>query len=202
MQAELVEDEVEVRVMFTHPTNINMLPCQFYLNGKCKFEEDSAPSRSRCKFSHGQVVQLSQLEEFEEPDFEGLKKGDDVLAKSETDNLWHHAVVEKFDEEDREKEEIYVNFRQGKDTEISKVSLNSVWPLAEDDDEEDEFEDIDNSLNETFNPAILRVNVGPIGDWESHTRGIGSKLMTSMGYVPGTSLDLNKDSLSQWHSHF
>lgn len=35
-----------------------MLPCQFFLNGECKYSDD------RCYFSHGNQVPLSRLTEF------------------------------------------------------------------------------------------------------------------------------------------
>lgn len=35
-----------------------MLPCQFFLNGECKYSDD------KCYFSHGTQVPLSRLTEF------------------------------------------------------------------------------------------------------------------------------------------
>lgn len=52
-------DSVLVRVLFTHPTSSDMVPCSFYLAGKCKFADDS------CRSSHGEIVKLSELKEFQ-----------------------------------------------------------------------------------------------------------------------------------------
>ena len=65
-----------------------MLPCPFFLDGRCRFSESS------CKFSHGEVVSLNSLREYEEPDFSSLAEGSGVLAKDISDHLWHHATVE------------------------------------------------------------------------------------------------------------
>ena len=51
-------DSILVRVLFTHPVTQDMLPCSFYMAGKCKFPDD------KCRFSHGEVVKLSDLKEF------------------------------------------------------------------------------------------------------------------------------------------
>ena len=40
-------DHVLVRVVFSHPTSTGMVPCPFYLDGKCRFSDGD------CKFSHG-----------------------------------------------------------------------------------------------------------------------------------------------------
>ena len=41
-------DHVLVRVVFSHPTSTGMVPCPFYMDGKCRFSD------SDCKFSHGE----------------------------------------------------------------------------------------------------------------------------------------------------
>ena len=40
-------DQVLVRVVFSHPTSTGMVPCPYYLEGKCRFSDGD------CKFSHG-----------------------------------------------------------------------------------------------------------------------------------------------------
>ena len=40
-------DHVLVRVVFSHPTSTGMVPCPYYLDGKCRFSDGD------CKFSHG-----------------------------------------------------------------------------------------------------------------------------------------------------
>ena len=41
-------DQVLVRVVFSHPTSTGMVPCPYYLEGKCRFSDGD------CKFSHGE----------------------------------------------------------------------------------------------------------------------------------------------------
>lgn len=82
-----------------------MKPCPFFLEGKCKFSEED------CKFSHGVVVSVSELQSYEEHDFRysgyiAVKRcscdnhlcfslahvGGRCLARH-TDGLWHPAII-------------------------------------------------------------------------------------------------------------
>ena len=54
---------VKLRVLFTHPLYAAMKPCPFFMDGGCKFSEED------CKFSHGMVVAVDQLQHYEEHDF-------------------------------------------------------------------------------------------------------------------------------------
>jgi len=69
-------DVIKVRVVFSHPTQPSMLPCNYFLSGNCRFDEQS------CKFSHGEVVTLSSLKEYVEPDFSGLAEGSRKFSQS------------------------------------------------------------------------------------------------------------------------
>jgi hypothetical protein len=44
--------------MFTNPTQQDMLPCPYYLEGDCRFSDQ------QCRFSHGELVDLSALKEY------------------------------------------------------------------------------------------------------------------------------------------
>jgi len=48
----------QVRVMFTNPTQQDMLPCPYYLEGECRFSDQ------QCRFSHGELVDLLSLKEY------------------------------------------------------------------------------------------------------------------------------------------
>ena len=41
-----------VRVVFSHPTSLDMVPCKYYMDGKCSREP------GQCKFSHGEIVKV------------------------------------------------------------------------------------------------------------------------------------------------
>ena len=73
-------------VLFLNPVHKEMLPCPYYLNGACKF------SNELCHYSHGEIVALSSLQEYREPDFSTLKVGSRVLAK-QMNNLWNRCVI-------------------------------------------------------------------------------------------------------------
>lgn len=51
-------DEIQVRVMFTNPTHKEMLPCPYYLDGECRFDDE------KCRFSHGERVFLNSLRDY------------------------------------------------------------------------------------------------------------------------------------------
>ncbi|CAG2057154.1 unnamed protein product [Timema podura] len=51
-------DQIQLRVMFTNPTQPDMLPCPYYLEGECRF------SQEKCRYSHGELVFFSSLKEY------------------------------------------------------------------------------------------------------------------------------------------
>ena len=50
-------------MFFTQPLYNAMMPCPFFLDERCKFDKET------CKFSHGHVVNFSELQPFQDADF-------------------------------------------------------------------------------------------------------------------------------------
>ncbi|XP_055910969.1 zinc finger CCCH-type with G patch domain-containing protein [Eupeodes corollae] len=189
-------DNLSVRVLFTNPTHKEMIPCSYYLEGECRFESD------KCHFSHGECVEFAELKEYKEPEFDKLARNCVVLAKMK-DRMWHKGRVlcANFVEKncrvrlDSQKKEIDFNFEDlfpiFHDEDLSSGSGSSD---DESDGESDEFETarrarlIEQSL---FSYAADQ----PLGAWEKHTKGIGSKLMSKMGYITGTGLGWNGEGI-------
>ncbi len=183
------DGEVLVRVVFSHPVSVDMVPCPFFLRGKCRFEADS------CLYSHGEVVALSEIKEFEEPNFDTLAEGSAVLANS--GEYWRHAKVVAL-----EGSEVHVRFDHGHQ-QTTKLSFEDVWPLVSesadvDDSQEESAETVrlvHDEREDNFAPVDLlsRLSSSSLGDWEKHTRGVGSRLMAQMGYVTGTGLGVRSN---------
>ncbi|KAJ2946470.1 hypothetical protein O0L34_g12515 [Tuta absoluta] len=212
-------NDLQVRVLYTHPTHAEMLPCPFYLDGECRFSDE------QCRYSHGTLVQLSNLKDAIEPNFNSIRIGSRVLLKlkppddeeislkkksSEKYFLWHRAVVKHVD---TEKRTCIVKLEHGMRTGEKRkagtgsdeihVKFEEIFPLNT---EDDNSSDSDSSVSDTEYPESkvtrcdddenrallieksLQYNGPAMGEWERHTRGIGSKLMLAMGYVPGTGL--------------
>ncbi|XP_077286859.1 zinc finger CCCH-type with G patch domain-containing protein isoform X2 [Arctopsyche grandis] len=205
LNSHLTYDNIQVRVMFTNPTSIEMVPCPYYLEGECKFDEDD------CRFSHGEIVPFSSLKVAVQPNFENLKQGSRVLAKikkndddessskrqSERYLLWHRALIKSIDLENHTCE---IKLETGVENNYT-VEFGDVFPLT------DEYLDTDSDSDGSSSPRSIEnlpgtskdqciieksmlSNPGSVklGDWEKHTRGIGSKLMVKMGYVIGNGL--------------
>lgn len=218
--------DLQVRVLFTHPTHTEMLPCPFYLDGECKFSDE------QCRYSHGAVTHLSNLKEAIEPHFESLKIGSRILLKlkppededisltkksTEKYHLWHRAVIKFIDLEDKICiAKLEQGIKTGEKRKIVsdeyKVSIEDIFPLDNDDNDSDSGD----SLSDTEYPTnkamctdksdrnhdiliqkSLEGSALMMGEWEQHTRGIGSKLMLAMGYVPGTGLGAASDGRVQ-----
>lgn len=78
--------DVRLRVLFTNPTHREMLPCNYYLEGECRFDE------TRCRYSHGALVPGAAIKDYNAPDFCRLARNCPVLAKLQ-DRLWHRGRV-------------------------------------------------------------------------------------------------------------
>ncbi|XP_071450225.1 zinc finger CCCH-type with G patch domain-containing protein [Hetaerina americana] len=190
-------NQIQVRVIFVNPTHQEMLPCPYFLEGNCKFSD------SKCRYSHGEVVQLSSLREFKEPDFSLINVGSRVLAKR-PDGLWHRACVTNSPSDScthglgKESQESsgggwVVKFEaSGK---ITEIGLADLLPLDDLDSTSSSSDDSDDDGDEVyFNEDLVQKSLmttpqeGVLGAWEKHTKGIGSLLMSKMGYVVGTGL--------------
>ncbi|XP_020390534.1 zinc finger CCCH-type with G patch domain-containing protein isoform X2 [Rhincodon typus] len=180
--------EPTVRVLWIHPTQRAMKPCPFYLSGSCRFLDS-------CRYSHGEVVAVSELREFEELDLSSLEVGSSCLAKYE-DEIWYPAKILDIDNG-----YFTVKFDSLLQKEIV-VEGDGIMPLAQADESssssssEDEGElgyakvlDEKSVSMENWTPTCSSSFAG----WEAHTRGIGSKLMVKLGYEFGKGLGKNAD---------
>lgn len=137
-----------------------MLPCPYFLDLDCKFSDE------KCKYSHGETVSFSSLQEYIEPKFEALTIGSKVLAKN-SDNLWYRAVVKRMDDA-----KCTVNFESNrKDTE---VQLHDVLPLENDgSSSSDESEEDENTIasEDVINMSLMNTpSEKALGDWEKYTK--------------------------------
>ncbi|XP_014206891.1 zinc finger CCCH-type with G patch domain-containing protein [Copidosoma floridanum] len=184
-------NDIMIRVFFINPTHKEMLPCPYFLDGSCKFSED------QCHFSHGELVPFTSIQEYKEPDYSSIKMGSRVLAKHKN-KLWHRCVILKTP--DDKNDEYKVKFEASGNT--IDVGIDDILPLDDaglemsDSSDESDYEQEMNVRNneEVVERALLSVNSNErLGDWEKHTRGIGSKLMAQMGYITGTGLGRRSD---------
>lgn len=176
-----------VRVLYLYPTHKAMKPCPYFLDGKCRFNET-------CRFSHGQVVAVSELQVFEEPDLSNLTIDTPCLAKHE-DGIWYPARITDIDD----------NFYTVKfDSLLLKDAVLEadavIPPLRESDSSSSEDEDLEGEEDSGYARVLMDggdVGVTPCSSefagWEAHTRGIGSKLMAAMGYEIGKGLGKNSE---------
>lgn len=196
-------DDIKVTVMFTHPTVQAMKPCSYFLEGRCKFDAEE------CRFSHGHTVFLPEVREYCEPNFENLKPGSKCLVRSKPKDLWQLATMDCVGQEPGH---IVVQFAHTGKT--ASINVEDVFPLNINDAEEgagpsgnsdDSKGDVDvasvasgSGKEEKEAPMVVpleRAACSPLGAWEKHTKGMGSKLMEKMGYVWGQGLGIRGNGL-------
>ena len=169
-----------VLVIFSHPIEIAMVPCPFFLEGRCRFTDD------KCKYSHGENCRIAELKEFVAPSYQGLSEGQKVLAKSTQGQLWEYAKIHMVS---ANCEEVVV---QWSNKQVEHLPVSSILPFEKDAEAEIEFDNTTavEKLNQVEDDFILKIDpcADKLGAWETHTRGIGSKLMAKMGYIFGTGL--------------
>nr|XP_047930578.1 zinc finger CCCH-type with G patch domain-containing protein [Anser cygnoides] len=185
---EYLEDgSAGVRVLYLYPTHKSLKPCPFFLDDKCRFKEN-------CRFSHGQVVSVEELQPFQEPNLSALEVGSACLAKH-SDGIWYTAKITG---------ESCVNafcqdsvWKTNAHAYVSKTGL--FWLIVEKRRLCFCF-----SLVCLFCATVIDSGVpengewapacsSSFGGWEAHTRGIGSKLLAQMGYEFGKGLGKNSE---------
>lgn len=202
---ELIADDngvldVRLRVLYTNPTHREMLPCNYFLEGECRFDE------TRCRYSHGALVPGAAVKGYHKPDFHRLARNCPVLAKLQ-DRLWHRGRVicvnfveqqcrVRLDGQEHKERERDFPFEDlfplitGDDGELTSDSSDSNESNDSERDNDSDVDDIEAAQKArmvelslfTFKPTEK------LGAWEQYTRGIGSKLMANMGYIHGTGL--------------
>ena len=179
--AVIYSDDIELQsdcvlVIFSHPVEIAMVPCPFFLDGRCRFTDE------KCKYSHGENCRVAELKEYVAPSYEGLSEGQKVLAKSSQGQLWEYAKIHMVS---ANCEEVVV---QWSNKQVEHLPVKSILPFERDDCEFDNT--VDAGKLSQVEDFILKIDpcADKLGAWETHTRGIGSKLMAKMGYIFGTGL--------------
>ncbi|XP_019643306.1 PREDICTED: zinc finger CCCH-type with G patch domain-containing protein-like [Branchiostoma belcheri] len=184
-------DTPRVRVIFCNPITNSMLPCSYFLEGKCRFSEED------CRFSHGNLVPVSDLRQYKELDFSVLEEGSQCLAKYRN-GLWYPATVQGFQEDGYK-----VQYSSYQETAV--LGAESIYPMgvsspsSSSDSESEENGDSSNSARlqpdvDEEEEDVARYMWTPsgatraLGEWEAHTRGVGSRLMAKMGYQIGKGL--------------
>lgn len=177
-------DEAQVRVLYVYPTQKSMKPCPFYLENKCRFQDN-------CRFSHGEVVYVSELREFLDFDLSNLEEGSSCLARHE-DGIWYPGKIKEIDSGFYT---VKLDSLLLKDVVVEADGV--IPPLREEDplSSDSDLDDIDDGdtmgyakvLDSAAEPTETSSSAS-FGGWEAHTRGIGSKLMLKMGYEYGKGL--------------
>ncbi|XP_041356310.1 zinc finger CCCH-type with G patch domain-containing protein-like [Gigantopelta aegis] len=193
LSVHTAEDETrpKICVLFCNPLHMSMVPCKYFISGNCNFGDD-------CRFSHGHLVCIEELQEFMDPDFSKLRVAGKCLALCEEDDVWYPATVVEL-----ENDTVTVSFVASDIT--TSIPVQNVLPVEHTESEDDSSSSSD-SMNsdddhEFFNSHTVNENktmpYGPsdvtqqFADWEKHTKGIGSKLMIKMGYVMGKGLGVS-----------
>lgn len=194
------EDEPKVQILFCNPTHISMVPCQYFLEGKCRFSQDE------CRYSHGYVVNVEDLREYKEPDYSKLQIDSPCLARYK-DGVWYDAVIKSVEENHQCK----VKYKSYDET--STLDIEDILPVdhhLHNHGSDSDFSDVEDvpvkALNDEESDEEEAVPVylwrppqttQAMGEWEVHTRGIASKLMAKMGYIVGQGLGRNSDGRAE-----
>ncbi|XP_063064360.1 zinc finger CCCH-type with G patch domain-containing protein [Engraulis encrasicolus] len=173
------QEEERVRVLYLYPTHRSMKPCPYFLEDKCRFLD-------KCKFSHGEVVCVSELKEFVGADLSDLKEDSSCLARHE-DGVWYPAKITEL------KDGVYKVKYDSLLLKEAVLEADGVIPPMRTDDpvSSDSDDDADMAFAKVLDSpdgGWSEVNQAEFGGWEIHTRGIGSRLLMKMGYEQGKGL--------------
>lgn len=155
-----------------------MKPCDHFLSGSCTFNEN-------CKFSHGELILNSKVQDYIDPNFGSLKKNLHVLVKSSDDQLWRPATVLNIDNDLKT-----CDLKMQNGTLVIRPFEDILPPTKHDTDSESDLSS-DESDIETQTSVRMFVAPDSFGEWERFTNGFGSKMLKRMGYEIGKGLGKN-----------
>ncbi|EYC33799.1 hypothetical protein Y032_0002g998 [Ancylostoma ceylanicum] len=189
-----IDKGLQAKVLYSHPMLNAMRPCSHFLAGTCRFE-------GKCKFSHGEMVKMDELNGYKDPNFDSLAIGSLVLVSvNSTPPLWEIGRLMAIDND-----EVAVKILKSNSELSSK--LDQIVPLDCEVEERsddvpvpnlDEHASLDdevpnNSWTEQKGDRCGNITVGDLGNWQGG--GFGLKLMQKMGYKLGEGLGKNSDGI-------
>nr|XP_032801326.1 zinc finger CCCH-type with G patch domain-containing protein [Petromyzon marinus] len=186
-----------VCLLFLVPVSPRLRPCPYHLDGVCLYEQ-------RCRFSHGELRRVRDLREYTPRDISSLSVSSPCLARY-TDHVWYPAIITAIEEGVYSVRYDCDSLGEGHVTAAdittppkdhsttsttSSTSSSTSSSSAESDDDDGDGERL---LRVPVDSTSLSPPALPLAVWETHTRGVASRLMAKMGYVPGTGLGLRGD---------
>ncbi|XP_016057684.1 PREDICTED: zinc finger CCCH-type with G patch domain-containing protein [Miniopterus natalensis] len=174
-----------VRVLYLYPTHKSLKPCPFFLEGKCRFQDN-------CRFSHGQVVSVDELRPFQDPDLSSLQAGSACLAK-QPDGLWYPARITDVDSGYYTVKFDSLLLKEAVLEGDSILPPMRPEPAVSSDSDSGDMDD--SSYARVVEPSAADQGTcsSAFAGWEVHTRGIGSRLLAKMGYEFGKGLGRHSD---------
>eukprot|EP00730_Choanoeca_flexa_P000211 TRINITY_DN10096_c0_g3_i1.p1 TRINITY_DN10096_c0_g3~~TRINITY_DN10096_c0_g3_i1.p1 ORF type:complete len:492 (+),score=111.39 TRINITY_DN10096_c0_g3_i1:114-1589(+) len=167
-------------VMFTRPLVECMVPCARFLRNTCP------NTAEQCHHHHGLQLPVSDLRPFRT---KPLATESRCFYQPEGSGCWHRGTVYAIVDNHL----AIVMPRGSHSDEPVTLPLANVRPVpqlreVEDVSDDDDSDDDKDDINDNHPAPDPFAHNGHFGTWESHTRGIGSKLMSKLGYVPGQGL--------------
>lgn len=189
-------EEIELNAYWMYPLQTSMIICPYFVKNNCKFNDG-------CKYSHGVSVTLAQVKPkltftIFDDHFQEKLHGNclnnclirlSTIKPEEEDGQWCRVKILVIDEDLSDKSTL-IELHQSDE----RFSVNIEDLVLMDSRIEETSEDRDcRELEEEICDHIACDN--QFGDWERFTKGIGTKLMAKMGYLPGQGLGINSDGI-------